>query len=144
VVLLHLGPQSARVGALFRSVPVISDGFLPAEEVSLRLSACDVFLAPFVDGVSTRRTTLMAALQHGIPTVGTAGFATDRVLLDAEGDGLLLTPTGDAAAFGGAVARLSRESALARRLSRGGSALFAREFSWPVIARRLLDGLRAS
>lgn len=45
--------------------------------LSLHLSACDSFLQPYPDGVTSRRTTLMAVLAHGRPTITTAGVLTE-------------------------------------------------------------------
>jgi len=136
-LVVHLGPGSERAKSLFGALPVRSDGFLPADEVSRRLSAVDVFLSPFADGVSTRRTTLMAALQHGLPTVGTSGDATDVVLSEADGRALVLTPAGDAAAFCDATVRLALDAGLRAEMGMEASHLYEREFAWPVIARRL-------
>ena len=57
----------------------------PADEVSRRLSAADLNLSAFIDGVSTRRGSLMAALQHGVASVGTRGYLTDQMLLNEDG-----------------------------------------------------------
>lgn len=44
------------------------------EEVSLHLQAADVAIQPYPDGGNTRRTSLMACLANGVPTVTTRGF----------------------------------------------------------------------
>jgi glycosyltransferase involved in cell wall biosynthesis len=41
--------------------------------VSLHLQACDVMLQPYPDGVSARRTTVVAALAHGAAVVTNEG-----------------------------------------------------------------------
>jgi glycosyltransferase involved in cell wall biosynthesis len=56
-------------------------GYLAADEVSLHLQACDLALQPYPDGVTTRRTSLMAALAHGLPTVTTDGELTEPIWL---------------------------------------------------------------
>jgi glycosyltransferase involved in cell wall biosynthesis len=71
ITVLHLGSDKVTVGELLKNIPMIADGALPAEEVSCRFAAMDIHLLPFSDGISTRRTTLMTGLQHGIATVGT-------------------------------------------------------------------------
>jgi len=45
--------------------------------LSAHLGACDVMLQPYPDGVTTRRTTMMAALAHGVATVTTTGELTE-------------------------------------------------------------------
>lgn len=46
---------------------LVETGILPSEEISACLRASDVFLFPQADGISTRSTTVMAALAHGLP-----------------------------------------------------------------------------
>lgn len=56
---------------------LIAPGQLPAELVSLHLQACDLLVQPYPDGVSSRRTSAMAGLAHGIPIVTTKGFLSE-------------------------------------------------------------------
>jgi glycosyltransferase involved in cell wall biosynthesis len=51
-------------------------GFVPAEEVSLWLQSAELVLAPLVEGVNARKTTVMAAFQHGRAVITTNGFHT--------------------------------------------------------------------
>ncbi len=102
-------------------------------ELSNALRASDMLLLPFIDGVSTRRTTLMAGLAHGIPVVGLRAPGTDRALV-APG-ALVLTPIGDRRAFAQAVVRLASDSAKLREVGESGRRLYTERFAWPVIAR---------
>ncbi len=61
---------------------------------SLALSASDVCALPFLGGASTRRSSLAAALGHGLPVVSPFGPETSEILVDKEG--LLLHRPGDA------------------------------------------------
>ncbi len=75
VFLTELGARTPRsIGGA--AVTVRSPGRQAAGELARELSAADIFLAPFIDGVSTRRGTMMAALQHGLPIVGTRGLGS--------------------------------------------------------------------
>jgi hypothetical protein len=47
------------------------------DRLSLHLSACDLLVQPFPDGVTSRRSTIMAALSHGRPTITTTGALTE-------------------------------------------------------------------
>ncbi len=58
-------------------------GTLAAEDLSRHISACDVMLQPYQDGVSGRRTSVMSALAHGIPVVTTRGKATEDCWLES-------------------------------------------------------------
>ncbi|HUI44632.1 MAG TPA: glycosyltransferase family 4 protein [Nitrospirota bacterium] len=67
------------------TAPVISPGKIPAEAISAWLQASDIFLMPHYAGVCSKRGTLMAAMQHGLPVVGTWGSMTDAFWKDMQG-----------------------------------------------------------
>jgi glycosyltransferase involved in cell wall biosynthesis len=54
-------------------------GVLPDEAVSMHVAACDLMLQPYPDGVSSRRTSAMVALSHGVPMVTTTGWLTESL-----------------------------------------------------------------
>ena len=58
---------------------VVATGSLGRVEVSHHLQAADVLLQPYPDGACARRTTLMAALEHGKAVVTTYGAMTEPV-----------------------------------------------------------------
>ncbi len=138
VLLLNLGQGPREVHAMGR-VTVQSPGFLEADALARLVAASDIFTAAHLDGVSTRRTTLMAALQHGIPVVGTSGRQTDQILLLAR-DALTLIPVDQPDAFSAAVSHLAADPLARGRLGEAGRRLYSNEFDWPVIATRLLAG----
>ena len=108
--------------------------------------ASDLVLLPFVDGLSTRRSTLMAALAHGRPVLALVGKNTDRVLLDAPG-AVALTPVGDRAAFALVAVELLRKPGLRAELGDRGRRLYEERFAWPVTGRRMvqiLSGMAAA
>lgn len=142
VRILYIGPDGAKVRAALGELPAITDGPHDAAEVSRRLSAIDVFLATYSDGVSTRRGAMTAALQHGLPIVGTHSQDTDPELRDQDGKALTLVPAGDTAAFSTAVADLVADADRRGRMRQDATALFERRYSWPVIAANLTDILR--
>ena len=135
VTVQNLGFRSPRL-TLPSGIHVITPGRLKADELSLRLHASDVLLLPFTDGVSSRRTTLMAGLAHGVPTVGLSGASTDRVFLE-HGDALTLTPFGEIHRFAHTVAAVCEDEARRHALGEAGRRLYQDEFDWPVIARRV-------
>jgi glycosyltransferase involved in cell wall biosynthesis len=57
-------------------------GRLPARDVSVHLQACDILLQPYPDGVTTRRTSVMAALANGRAVVTCDGALTESVWRD--------------------------------------------------------------
>jgi glycosyltransferase involved in cell wall biosynthesis len=134
-LLLYIGHHGADLARSLDGLPMRDAGPLPAEEVSRHFSAMDLYLAPFVEGVSTRRGSFMAALQHGLPVVATRGAQTDAVFLDHDGRALDLAPETDAAAFAGAAERLFRTPGRRQGLARAGRALYDARFDWAVLAR---------
>jgi glycosyltransferase involved in cell wall biosynthesis len=141
---LYIGADGAAVRAALGDHPTaITDGPLPADEVSRRLSAVDLALSTYSDGVSTRRGAMMAALQHGLPVVGTHGINTDPELVAASGHALVLTAAGDDAAFASAVVRVAADRAERQRLQAEGLALYERRFAWPAIASLMMSHLAA-
>jgi glycosyltransferase involved in cell wall biosynthesis len=52
----------------------VAPGEQAPEDVSLHLQAADVAIQPYPDGANTRRTSLMACLANGVPTVTTRGW----------------------------------------------------------------------
>jgi glycosyltransferase involved in cell wall biosynthesis len=62
---------------------LVATGALPAEQIAPHLAACDVLAQPFPDGVSSRRTSLMAGLALGLPTVTHAGPLSEPLWRDS-------------------------------------------------------------
>ena len=110
-------------------------GYLPAEDASRALHAADLLALPFVDGISERRTTLMAGLAHGLPVATTNGHNTGAALRRA--DFLALTNANDEGAFIRSVVDLIRDEARRTRMGAAGRTACAREYSWPVTISRL-------
>lgn len=142
-VVLNLGAGAHPVPGVPAGVRVLTPGPLDAVELGGWLAAGDLFVAPFSDGVSTRRTTVMAALQHGLPVVTTRGHSTGPLLSDA-GAALELVDATDPLAFSEAVRRLAADGDARRTLGDGGRRFFEQQFAWPVIATRFVDALTSA
>ena len=141
-LLLYIGPHQQAVVSAMRGIPVRCVGVLAAEEVSRHLRAVDIFLSPFADGVSTRRGSFIAALQHGLATVGTEGESTGPLLASHCGQAFILTPCDSPDAFVAAVLRVVAEPDLRRSLEQKSVQLFQTVFSWEQIASRLTQILQ--
>jgi hypothetical protein len=102
-------------------------GRIDPPRVAAALRACDVLLQPYPDGITTRRTSAMAGIGNGVPTVTTTGALTEPVWADT--GAVALVPAGDAAAFVDAVDVLLRDSAARDALGRRASATYAARFS---------------
>ena len=138
-VLLNLGFNTPDV-SVDRAVRVLAPGHLEDEAISRHLAAADVYLAPFTDGVSTRRTTLMAALQHGLAIVGTDGHNTDE-MLRGSASAMRLTPVADREAFWRSVCELASDPDARAELGERARVLYQEQFDWSVVCDRLLAEL---
>jgi glycosyltransferase involved in cell wall biosynthesis len=137
VLLLNLGTESEPSRPWNGQIRMHAPGYLDHESVARLLSAADIFLAPYGDGVSTRRTTVMTAFQHELPVVGTAGHLTDSAFLSA-GNAMVLTPVHSPDAFARAVCMLAQDPARRRSVARAGRVLYESRFDWPHVAGRML------
>jgi len=54
-------------------------GRLSAQNAADAIAASDLMINPFLDGISTRRGSAMAALQHGVPVLTTKGHNTEEI-----------------------------------------------------------------
>ncbi len=141
MLVLYIGPDVDMVRAILGDLPLRADGPLASAEVSRRFTAMDMHLTPFADGISTRRGSVMAGLQHGIATVGTLGYNTDRILRENNDLALLLAPVDEPEQFVAHSLRLMTEPELRKQIGREGRNLFEREFHGEQIAHRLFTFL---
>lgn len=109
-------------------------GYLSAEEISKWLQAVDVLLAPFVDGVSGRRGTVLAGLAHGLPVVTTRGRLTDR-LFDSSP---LVLSDANPAAFSQEVLSLVQDPRRRAEMATEARAFFDAHFSWQRVGEAIL------
>jgi glycosyltransferase involved in cell wall biosynthesis len=138
-VVLNLGFDAPTLPAEAVPARVIRPGALSSAALAEHLAAADIALLPFVDGASTRRTTMIAALQQQTCVLSTRGHLTDAELAAAPAP--ILTAADDRAAFVRAAIALADDATLRGRSAAQGRALFERLFSWPVIARRVVGAL---
>ena len=126
VRVLLLGRGEERVAQALPRGRVLATGMLPGEAVAARLAAVDLALQPFPDGISTRRTSAMAALALGIPVVTTDGHLTDSLWRDGA---VALGPAGDPVRLAGLCLELLDDTEQRAHLGRSGARLYAKSFS---------------
>jgi glycosyltransferase involved in cell wall biosynthesis len=141
---VYVGPDGATVRQALSPIPILDCGALGPVEVSQTFAAFDIYLAPFMDGVSTRRTNFMTALQHGCAIVATRGPLTDSMLLKEHERACLLTDVTSPEEFANGVLRVAEDWEMRERLGQGARGLFEREFAWPRVVARLKKGLAAT
>ena len=106
---------------------VRATGALSTEDISRHLSACDVMLQPYQDGVSGRRTSVMTALSHGIPVVTNEGKATESCW--AETQAVKLSSVGDMIGIVDKAKSLLTDASERGRLNAAGKALYEDRFA---------------
>jgi glycosyltransferase involved in cell wall biosynthesis len=115
---------------------VTAPGRLSPERLSVHLQACDVALQPYPDGVTARRTTMMAALANGVPSLTTAGRFTED---EWRAGPVPLSPAGDAGALAAAALDLLDDPARRAELGAAGRAFYERHFAMERTLGVLLD-----
>jgi glycosyltransferase involved in cell wall biosynthesis len=116
-------------------------GGLAADAAAAHLRACDLLLQPYPDGVSGRRTSLMAGLALGVPLATTHGPATEPVWA---GGPVALAPADDPAALVAVAERLLADPGARRRLGEKGRAVYEARFSIDRTVRALREDRQAS
>lgn len=124
----RLGNLASRVGA---------SGELDAAGLSRRLQACDLLVQPYPDGASTRRTTLMAALAHGIPVVTTVGRLSETFWRDS--DAIATAPVGDIEGMTRVVAAVAGDAERRKGMAASARATYDARFD----LRHVIGALRA-
>lgn len=105
---------------------------LAAPDVSRELAAAALAFAPIADGVSTRRSSVAAFVQHGLPVAGIGAEATDAVL--EESGAFALVRRGDSDGMVARVRGLLAAPADRRAMSAAARRLFLDHLAWPRIA----------
>lgn len=94
--------------------------------VAAALRACDILVQPFPDGVTTRRTSMMAALSSGRPVVTTSGALTETVWA---GGAVAMAPAGEPMRFVDEVERLAMDEACRNAVGARGRQLYDERFA---------------
>ncbi len=115
-------------------------GYLTADEVSRALQAVDIIALPFESGVSEKRTSFMAALQHGCAVVTSFGECSSDQLRASEA--FVATDAGDRDAFIQAVNDLLVDNDRREQLTAKAKSFYADNFSWEIVARKIESWIR--
>jgi glycosyltransferase involved in cell wall biosynthesis len=118
---------------------VRATGPLAAADISSHLQACNLVVQPYSDGVSTRRTSMMAALAHGRPAVTNSGVFTEALWRSS--GAVALVENGDPAAMRAALTRLMDDARERARLGAAAGALYRERFDLALTLAALREGL---
>jgi glycosyltransferase involved in cell wall biosynthesis len=110
-------------------------GYIDLPEISANLLAADAVVMPYRDGVSFRRTTLIAALRHGCPVISTASANPALIPEIKSGENMLLAPPNNSAMLAQTIAPLAKNHKLCLKLAEGAKQL-GNLFEWENIAKQ--------
>jgi glycosyltransferase involved in cell wall biosynthesis len=114
---------------------VDATGPLTGAEAAAALRACDLLVQPYPDGVTTRRTSVMAALTTAVPVVTTAGPLTESVW--TQSSAVALAPAGDVSALVEIAARLAGDRPARAALGARGRELYDGRFALDLTIARM-------
>jgi glycosyltransferase involved in cell wall biosynthesis len=143
LVVLYVGKDGTTFHEVCAGFPFKDEGRLRAEAVADRLRAMDLLISPFMDGLSTRRGSVIAGFQHGLAVASTWANHTDRLLREDAPANLILAPRDEQPAF---IEAINQWIVSKWRQGEGGSAemeaFFQKHFAWQVIAQKTVECLR--
>jgi len=143
-VMLGSGGSEVRSALLAQSPDqssrLLATGFLPSGELSPHLAACDLLIQPYPDGASSRRSSLMAGISHGVPVVTTSGHLSES--LWTESGAVAIAPARDRSAFMSSVRGLIQSQEERARLGAAGLRLYQQKFDWPLVVAALTDAAK--
>ena len=101
----------------------------------------DVFLAPLTDGISGRRGSVVAALQHGLPICSTVRTYTDAFLKNLVSPAFCLVPHNNQTLFCEEALRLAENARQEPNFGQELAEFHDKHFAWHVIAKQMAMGL---
>ena len=104
---------------------VLATGVLSGVDLIPHLRACDLLLQPFLDGISSRRTSAMAGLACGLPIVTNLGPLSEEVWRDTTA----AVPAPEPAALARRTAELLADPAERSRIGSRGAELYRNRFA---------------
>ncbi len=116
---------------VFREIDVVESGPQSGLGVSRWITACDVIVLPFLDGLSARRGSFMNAVAHGIPVVTTVPKVAGSV--NVHEDEVAFIPANDVGALVRTLVEIRDNRARRVQLAEGSRAIAARH-TWTEIA----------
>ncbi len=134
-----IGDVHPRYKGYFEKIKQLSEAELPPEqiewvlgkspeEIAVALKGSRACILPFPDGASFRRSTLIAVLSLGVPTITTKGASTPSQLID----GLNVLFAADKDAIAEKIDNVLTNKALSTRLSEN-AMILSSSFSWDHI-----------
>lgn len=117
---------------------VHATGYLSAADLSAHITACDLFVQPYPDGISSRRTSAMACLAHARPVITTTGHLSEPLWMET--GAVASADVGDRMMFAATANDLLRRDDDRLALGLRGQRVYVENFS----VTRVVDALRAA
>jgi len=111
-------------------------GYLAPWQISLWMRRADLVLAPYLDGVSTRRSSVITAYAHGKAVLTTSGYFTDPGVDWSRF--CVAVPAADIDTFATQACELITQKEKIELLSQSASNQCAEFFAWPVLAKKMI------
>ncbi|MBD2099619.1 glycosyltransferase [Leptolyngbya sp. FACHB-261] len=115
--------------------------YLSQRDLSHYLQISNLFLMPHEFGLSAKRTSLMSALEHGLPVVGTDGNLTDPFLRQLPS--VSLVEDGNYSAFEQSVLTALECLPEMHRSAQDSQAYYYKHLDWSVVIQTLLPYLQS-
>ncbi|HLY99235.1 MAG TPA: glycosyltransferase [Candidatus Angelobacter sp.] len=119
---------------------ILCSGVLSRDELSAHVSACDLLVQPYIDGISTRRTAAMAALATGRALLTTSGHSTEPFWLEC--GQLAIVPSGDTRSLVTRAVQLLEDDHQRERMANAGKQLYYALFAASVSVQVLREEKR--
>ncbi|HLH05690.1 MAG TPA: glycosyltransferase family 4 protein [Terriglobales bacterium] len=114
---------------------LFATGHLSREALSAHLAACDLLIQPYPDGASSRRTSLMAGIAHGIPVVTTLGHLSEPLWLETAA--VAMAPAADVMALTKLACNLIESTEQREQLAEAGLRLYRERFDFEHVVTAL-------
>ncbi len=138
---LVLGKSRVSLQTQVSNLTIERPGYLAARALAERARGADLFLLPYSDGLTARRTTLMIALQAAVPVVSTSMPYSDEDLVASDAVRAVALPA-SVNDFARAAMAVAADQRMLKTRGSAGRALFDQSYSWSIIASQLLSALR--
>lgn len=112
-----------------------ASGALSPADLSNHLAACDLFLQPYPDGISTRRTSAMAVLAHGRALLTNLGECSDEIWTNCPA--IATADAGNPQAFAAAAGEILARPSELERLAAASQHLYREHFDLSHTVRTL-------
>lgn len=116
---------------------VVWTGYVTKEEASSYLVSSDICVLPFLDGASTKRSSLISCLHHGLPVITTLDGTPPEGMEDHKN--LIFIRPGDVEGLEKAIIELINDKDLRARLGKEAEELVNKRYTWERITKRIIE-----